>query len=114
MSLMVALHTIRARLRKSDDLRLARWRGHGNYLAGHCYVAVEALFHLAAQREGYKPATIRHEGCTHWYLVNADGDVIDPTVEQFETVPDYSLGRRRGFLTRGPSRRARTLMDRCS
>lgn len=111
MNLMLAMLTVRAKL--TDDLRRPCWRGRANRFAGHCYVAAEALYHLAAKREGYKPATLRHECAVHWYLVSADGAVLDPTVEQFETVPDYLCGRRRGFLTLEPSRRARTLMKRC-
>lgn len=31
----------------TDDLRKESWRGNKNKLAGHCYVASEAAFHLS-------------------------------------------------------------------
>ena len=93
---------------------------------GNCYVTCEALYHLLGGAEaGYVPHTVRHEGAVHWYLVRArdfhlglklgtleDRQVIDPTVSQFKTTPDYSKGRGRGFLTKKPSKRARALMDK--
>ena len=54
--------------------------------------------------------TLRHEGDVHWYLRHASGLVVDPTAQQFRTKPPYGRGRGRGFLTRGPSKRARALM----
>ncbi len=87
---------------------------------GNCYVTCEALYHLLGGKEaGYTPHTLRHEGDTHWYLVLTIMDlddhwyserIIDPTVSQFKTKPDYSKGRGRGFLTKKPSKRARELM----
>ena len=79
---------------------------------GNCYVASEALYHLLGGRAaGWKPATVRHEGAVHWYLVHASGLVLDPTAAQFRRPPPYERGRGRGFLTRHPSKRARLLMD---
>lgn len=96
----------------SDDLRRAPWKGSPNPLAGHCYVACEALSHLGGYAAGFRPATVRHEGAVHWFLVDAAGLVVDPTASQFASLPPYSAGVRRGFLTREPSKRARILMSR--
>jgi hypothetical protein len=38
------------------------------------------------------------------------GEILDPTVKQFKTKPNYYEGRGRGFLTKKPSKRARALM----
>jgi hypothetical protein len=88
---------------------------------GNCYVTCEALYHLlGGKAAGYVPHTVRHQGEVHWYLVKyalpsgygtGGGQVIDPTVSQFRTKPDYSKGRGRGFLTARPSKRARALME---
>lgn len=96
----------------SDELRIQRWRGHPNHLAGHCYTASEALWHLGAREAGFRPLNVKHEGTSHWCLKRDDGAIIDPTVGQFVTVPDYTTGVRRGFLTRHPSKRAQTIIDR--
>lgn len=82
---------------------------------GNCYVTCEALYHLlGGKKAGYKPMTVHHEGDTHWYLVKLGLPwykvVIDPTAKQFESPPDYSQGRGRGFLTKKPSKRARAMM----
>ena len=102
-------------LEVSDDLRRPPWRGAPNPLAGHCYVASEALFHLmGGPAAGLTPHTVRVGDAVHWFLRNARGDVLDLTAAQFDCEVPYHLSRGRGFLTRGPSKRARTLMDRMS
>jgi hypothetical protein len=77
---------------------------------GNCYVTCEALYHLlGGKAAGYKPMRMKHEGFSHWFLMH-DDLVIDPTVSQFKTRPDYSKAVGCGFLTKGPSRRAEKLM----
>lgn len=95
----------------TDDLRRPPYRGNSNPLTGHCYVASEAIYHLWAREQGYKPYFIRHEGSPHWFLRNNAGTVIDPTSGQFKTNVDYARGIGKGFLTRLPSKRARILMN---
>jgi hypothetical protein len=81
-------------------------------LAGHCYVASEALYHLVGGRDnGWKPMVIRHEGSTHWWLQGPDGQIFDLTSEQFRSPVPYEQGRGTGFLTREPSKRARVVLD---
>ena len=92
----------------TDDLRLPKYRGP-NKMSGYCYVASEALYHLLDRKP--TPMQIKHNGISHWYLM-IDNEVVDITVEQFDTVPDYMKGRRRGFLTSAPSKRAQKLMDK--
>ena len=83
---------------------------------GNCYVVCEALYHLmGGKRAGYIPHRLRHEGDTHWYLVqnhNGHPVIIDPTVKQFRRKPDYSKGVGCGFLTKKPSKRAREMMKK--
>lgn len=100
---------------------------------GNCYVTCEALYHLLGGKEaGYTPHTLKHEGDVHWYLVlttqlmetpaqttfahlfhqTQSRVIVDPTVSQFKTPPDYSKGRGRGFLTKKPSKRAAALMQK--
>tara|TARA_R100001594_G_scaffold16436_4_gene33871 strand:+ start:102 stop:530 length:429 start_codon:yes stop_codon:yes gene_type:complete len=91
-----------------DSMRRAPWKGHKNRLAGHCYVASETLYHLVP---GMKPMFIRHEGAPHWFLVDSDGDVHDLTAGQFRTPVPYGDATGKGFLTKGPSKRARLHME---
>ena len=98
----------------TDDLRRPPWRGSPNPLAGHCYVASEAAWHLlGAASSGWRPTFIKHQGVSHWYLTNKDNDeILDITAGQFDEAPDYSSGIGKGFLTKAPSKRAATLLKR--
>lgn len=81
-------------------------------MRGNCYCTCEALYHLlGGKKAGYKPMVVRHEGDTHWFLIHvASNIIIDPTVSQFKSKPDYSKARGCGFLTKKPSKRAKELM----
>lgn len=95
----------------SPDLVKPRFRkAAGHPLAGHCYIACEALSHLEPGK--YHPQVINYEGVSHWFLRTAQGEVVDPTAEQFSTPVPYDQGRGCGFLTRVPSARTRTLLRR--
>lgn len=107
-----------------------RWM-EGHPLAGHCYVASEAYYYLARIVYGDEPTvwqvtfgTIFFQGGTgkvrpeyrtsHWFLKDEDGKIIDITDAQFvkpQSVP-YDKAKRKGFLTKGPSKRAWIVIDR--
>jgi hypothetical protein len=133
---------------KSPNAKAKTW--------GHCYIASEAVFHLYAWKEGFKPYHYLRNNNTHWYLMrDADGpafntryqrrflagvpsharppgdrevDVIDLTFAQFTTWwPSHQSGNQNqlwyspisyehgtpcGFLTKEPSKRAKTLIGR--
>ena len=101
--------------------------GSGVGTAGHCYVASEVLYHmLGGKKSGLKPCNGRlwdmqeaddlvacaTSGIQHWWLEDEDGNVIDPTADQFPDGFPYEVGRGRGFLTAKPSKRAKILMQR--
>jgi hypothetical protein len=101
----------------TDDLLHPRYRRLANRrpTTGHCYAASEALFYLlGGKAAGLQAAVVRHEGGVHWFLRLADGTVIDPTADQFATWPPYDRARGIGFLTPGPSARAREIIRRLS
>jgi len=81
-------------------------------MRGNCYVASEALYHLmGGKATGWTPMQMQTETDSHWFLKHSNGTIVDPTVQQFTTPPDYSAARGRGFLTKQPSRRAAELMQ---
>lgn len=103
----------------SPDLLSKTYRSCANDhpVAGHCYAAAEALFHaLGGKAAGLTARVARDpDGGTHWWLSAANGDVLDPTREQYTALgkqPPYEAGRNVGFLTREPSRRARVILQR--
>ncbi len=97
----------------SDELRKPPYRGNPNPLAGHCYVASEAFFHLAGGQERFTPMVTRVPGGTHWFLKDKEtGEIVDLTAGQFDFAVDYESARGTGFLTKSPSRRAQEVIRR--
>lgn len=100
----------------SPDLLKPEWRDAPPPYGGHCYVATEAYYFLAgAARSGLRPTVIRHEGTTHWFLLDAAGAVTDLTLEQFRTPVPYAQGRGCGLQNKDqtvPSKRAQVVIDR--
>lgn len=100
----------------TPDLLSPEWaalRHEGDHpLKGYCYVASEALYYLAggADSELSVHRCSLPGGGTHWWLLDSNGNVVDPTAEQFTTPPPYSKGIRTHFLSPKPSRRASRLM----
>lgn len=92
----------------TDDLRLPEYRGNANKYAGHCYIASEALFYLTAKQ--LHPMFIKHEGKSHWFLKDKNGNIIDLTASQFKSRIPYNKAVGKGFLTNKPSKRAHILI----
>lgn len=83
---------------------------------GHCYAATEALFHMLGGFDSeWRPVRGKDDdGIVHWWLENNAGERLDPTSEQYTAAgkePPYDRGRRAGFLTRQPSKRAQKVMS---
>lgn len=98
----------------TEDLLKPEYRGHQNKFYGHCYVASEALYHLTGKT--LKPMYAKdHKGITHWWLEDNEHYIFDVTSRQYTDeglTPPYSKGKRAGFLTKLPSKRAQTLINR--
>jgi hypothetical protein len=102
----------------TSDLLSPEWlaaRREGDHpLKGYCYVASEALYHLAGGASSglsvYRCAL--PEGGSHWWLIDSRGSIIDPTAEQFAERAPYSTGVRTSFLSQKPSKRAMRLMSK--
>ncbi len=77
---------------------------------GDCYPAAEVVYHAAGgKKAGLTPAQVEHEGQSHWFVRGGDGEVYDPTADQFETPVPYDEAVGRGFLTKKPSRRGKDM-----
>lgn len=99
----------------TDDLLKPEWRNREDRkpTSGHCYAASEAAYHLLGGKDaGWTPMNVKHEGDSHWFLRGPQGETVDPTHDQFSTPVPYHKAVGRGFLTREPSKRAKTIMDR--
>ena len=100
----------------TDELAQDRYRSGFGRFDGFAYVAAEAYFHLAGGHDsGLHPMQLKRRGRSHWWLVDADGRVIDLVLGPRESSSfPYSRGRRRPFrhTPAGISRRAQAVVDR--
>jgi hypothetical protein len=96
---------------RSDEHRLGQHR-----YDGFAYPAAEAYFHLSGgYPAGLQPMQVKHRGKSHWWLLDAEGRVIDLTLAARETTDfPYQRGSRRPFrfTPAGLSRRAQTIVER--
>ena len=93
-----------------------------NPMFGHCYVATETLYYLIREFKlpekylDYRPCNgMDSNNISHWWLKNKNGDILDPTSEQYTSKnmkPPYENGQHRSFLTKQPSKRTKTLIER--
>jgi hypothetical protein len=100
----------------TEELAQDRYRGGFGRFDGFAYVAAEAYFHLAGGYDaGLHPVQLRHRGKSHWWLIDAEGRVIDLVLGPRESSAfPYGRGKRRPFrhTPAGISRRAETIVER--
>jgi hypothetical protein len=110
----------------TPDLLNPQWRKinsiYDNPLIGHCYCAAEAAYHLLGGRQNSLSVyVLLHrtwpqglaKGETHWFLKDQDGNIIDPTAEQFDIPIEYDKATKTGFLTgEKPSLRTKIILER--
>lgn len=96
----------------TGDVSVPMHRGKESCLAGECYIAIEAIYHmLGGAHSGWTPHTVQHDGGPHWFLKHRhSGAIIDPTASQFETEIPHTLGVPRVLATLHPSKRAEILV----
>jgi hypothetical protein len=97
---------------QADD----RYRtGQGRY-DGFAYIASEAYFLLAGgDKAGLHPMQLKYRGKSHWWLINAEDQVIDMTLGPRETSTfPYHRGQHRRFrwTPAGISRAAENIVSR--
>ncbi len=95
----------------TPDLLKKQYKKQKCAVAGHCYIASEAAYHLFAKEDGFKPFHINHEGISHWFL-QSQYQILDLTASQFKTKVPYIKAISKGFLTKNPSKRALILINR--
>jgi hypothetical protein len=82
-----------------SDEYLERWKDGSPITFGHCYAATEALWYLWGRKNHFFPNRVKWTDKNglenvHWYLRRkSDGEIVDPTMMQFEEYPPYRLGK---------------------
>lgn len=95
------------------DLVKKKYRGP-TPIHGSCYIASEAIYHLL---DGPNSDFIKIKrfkmpnGVNHWWIEN-HGKIIDLTYDQFDIDVPYEKGVNSSFLTKVPSKRCLTLLEK--
>ena len=74
------------RLELSDELIPPAYRGLvDSKYCGHCHHASLAMYTLlGGKKEGYRlQKAIDEKGIVHYWVLNSQGEIIDPTAEQY-------------------------------
>lgn len=71
----------------------------------HHYLAVEVLSHLLNDKS-WIPHSVNHEGKTHWFMKNRNGEILDPTSDSFKSKVPYEEGRPTKLMSARPSNKA--------
>lgn len=97
----------------SSDLLHPQFKSLSSKLAGHCYVASEAYYHLSGgEKSGLRPMFVKVNKISHWFLKDSNNKIIDLTAKQFKCKIPYEKAVGKGFLTKNPSKRAQVLISR--
>lgn len=106
----------------TDDLLAHKFKSlkRDSNVEGHSYSSSEALFHLLGGKSSklsLQAASFEKDGeaHTHWWIKSHDGQILDPTAEQFYAMgkePPYDQGKKVDFLTKEPSKKTITIINR--
>jgi putative hemolysin len=55
---------------------------------GYCYVVAEVVYHYCAPKGSHTYRMETDEG-SHWFVKTPNGEIIDPTADQFDKPLDY-------------------------
>lgn len=106
----------------TDDLLAHKYKSveRKSNLEGHDYSTSEALFYLLGGKSSnltLQAASFEKNGeaHTHWWIKSHDGQILDPTAEQFYAIgkePPYEQGKKVEFLTKEPSKKTIAIINR--
>ena len=89
--------------------------GGSNGTFGHCHTAAGVLYKIFTYKNVHMWRALDDEGIYHWWVVDKNGKIIDPTSEQYTLlgkVPPYANGQKSGMLGFEYKKRVLTLLGR--
>lgn len=89
--------------------------GGSNGTYGHCHTASGVLYKIFGSKNVKMYRAMDDEGLYHWWVVDKDGKIIDPTHEQYTLLgrkPPYDQGQKAGMLGFSYKKRILTLYGR--
>ena len=90
-------------------------RGGSNGTYGHCHTASGVIYKIFGPKNVHMWRALDDEALYHWWIVDKNGKIIDPTSEQYTLlgrVAPYTKGEKAGLLGFEYKKRVLTLLDR--
>jgi hypothetical protein len=89
--------------------------GGSNGTFGHCHTAAGVIYKIFGPKNVHMHRALDDEGIYHWWVVDKNGKIVDPTSEQYTLlgrVPPYDNGQKSGMLGFQYKKRVLTLLGR--
>lgn len=89
--------------------------GGSNGTFGHCHTAAGVIYKIFGPKNVHMHRALDDEGIYHWWIVDKNGKLIDPTSEQYfllNRIPPYNNGTKAGLLGFAYKQRVLTLLER--
>jgi hypothetical protein len=89
--------------------------GGSNGTYGHCHTASGVIYKIFGPKNVHMYRAMDDEGLYHWWIVDKNGKLIDPTHEQYTLlgrIPPYSSGEKSGILGFDYKKRVLALLER--
>lgn len=89
--------------------------GGSNGTFGHCHTAAGVIYKIFGSKNVHMYRALDDEGIYHWWIVDKNGKIIDPTSEQYfllNRVPPYDKGTKAGLLGFAYKKRVLTLLEK--
>lgn len=89
--------------------------GGSNGTYGHCHTASGVIYKIFGPKNVHMYRALDDENLYHWWIVDKNGKIIDPTHEQYTLLnrtPPYANGKKAGLLGFAYKQRVLTLLER--
>lgn len=89
--------------------------GGSNGTYGHCHTASGVIYKIFGYKNVHMYRALDDENLYHWWIVDKNGIVIDPTHEQYTLLgrtPPYDQGKKASMLGFEYRKRVNTLLER--
>jgi hypothetical protein len=89
--------------------------GGSNGTFGHCHNAAGVIYKIFGPKNVHMYRALDDEGIYHWWIIDKNGKIIDPTSEQYlllNRIPPYDNGSKAGLLGFDYKKRVLTLFER--
>lgn len=89
--------------------------GGSNGTYGHCHTASGVIYKIFGSKNVHMYKALDDENLYHWWIVDKNGKIIDPTHEQYTLLgrtPPYDQGKKASMLGFEYRNRVNTLLER--